>query len=322
MIVFVIWAFSVACLWSWGDIQVESVDKQAKNTIFAAGQANNFYYALYFMIFMIVWILEWIGAKVNFITMHSASTYYFSSDPKRPEGEQEGDADVTAAIKATYCYHAGSLAFGAFILAAVKIIDFILTALLEHALKQSGDNAAVKLIVRCAECCMACIEKVVDYMNKSAYAYMAITGDSFCTSAWNGFMLHLKHGMSFVFAKFLAEMFILIGKIFITMVNILFTYCVMKYGFKDYEGDDAITSSVGPLFVVAFVTYLSACVFLGLLDETALALMTCTSLDSDLNGDPKYGPPTFHDAWASSAAAHEEKKNGAKVQGEEGNNMV
>lgn len=164
---------------------------------------------------------------------------------------------------------------------------------------------------------MACIEKIVDYINKSAYAYMAITGDSFCTSAWNGFMLQLKHGMGFVFAKFLAEMFILLGKIFITMINCLFTYCVMKYGFKDYQGDDAITSSVGPLFVVAFVSYLSACVFLGLFDETALALMTCVSMDTDLNGTPKHGPATFHSAWESSLKASEEKK-GVKVEEEGG----
>jgi len=319
MIIFVIWAFSVACLWSWGDIQVESVEKQEKNTIFAAGQAQNFYYALYFMIFMIVWILEWFTAKVNFITMYSASSYYFNSTRK-----EEGDADVTAAFKATYFVHAGSLAFGSFIIAAVKVIDFLLTVILEHALKQSGDNAAVKLVVRCAECCMACIEKIVDYINKSAYAYMAITGDSFCTSAWNGFLLQMKHGMGFVFAKFLAEMFILLGKIFITMINCLFTYCVMKYGFKDYQGDDAITSSVGPLFVVAFVSYLSACVFLGLFDETALALMTCVSMDTDLNdGTPRYGPETFHNACDKILA--DEKKINAKVEEEGGdasNTMV
>lgn len=71
-------------------------------------------------------------------------------------------------------------------------------------------------------------------MNKSAYAYMAVTGDGFCSSAWSAFMLQLKHGMGFTFAKFLAEMFILVGKVFITMLNCVFTYCLMKYGFKDY----------------------------------------------------------------------------------------
>lgn len=303
MIVFVVWCFSVACLWSWGDIQVQSISHQTKETIFAPGQRDKFYYALCFMIFMIVWILEWLAASVNFICMYSASTYYFSSS-----AEVDGFANVTEAIKATYVYHAGSLAFGAFIIALVKIIDFVVMSLCEYALKSTGDNAAAKLLIRCAECCMACFEKIVDYINKSAYAYMAVTGDAFCSSAWSSFLLQLKHGLGFTFAKFLAEMFILVGKVFITLFNTAMTYAIMKYAFKDFEGEDAITSSAGPLFVVAIVTYLCTTVFLGLFDETVLALMTCVCLDIDLNGEPKFGPPTFHDALSKISAGKNEDK--------------
>lgn len=151
-------------------------------------------------------------------------------------------------------------------------------------------------MVKCAECCMGCFEKIVDYINKSAYAYMAVTGDGFCTSAWHGFLLQLKHGLAFAFAKFLAEVFILIGKVAITLANMGFLYFLMKYVFKDYEGNDAINNSTGPFLIVALVTYLCASVFLSLFDETALALLTCVSFDTDLHdGTPKYGPPTFHD---------------------------
>merc|ERR1740130_2311635 len=112
------------------------------------------------------------------------------------------------------------------------------------------------------------------------------------------------------------------------MINCLFTYCVMKYGFKDYQGDDAITSSVGPLFVVAFVSYLSACVFLGLFDETALALITCVSMDKDLNDrKTKWGPETFHNACDKILADGktidskvEQEKIDAKVEQEGENN--
>jgi len=313
MIIFIIWCFSVACLWSWGDIRVDSIEHQSKETFFAPGQKNKFYYALFFMIFMIVWILEWISAKVNFITMYSASTYYFTSN-----ANVDGEANVGDAFKAAYVYHAGSLAFGSFIIALVKILDFIVMTLCEYALKSTGDNAAAKLLVRCAECCMSCIEKVVDYINKSAYAYMAVTGDSFCSSAWSSFLLQLKHGLGFTFAKFLAEMFILVGKIFITLFNVAFTYALMKYAFKDFEGDDAITSANGPLVVVALVTYLCTVVFLGLFDETVLALMTCVCIDIDTNEEPKFGPPTFHDALGRIS----EGKKEVAPEGKDANEVV
>lgn len=53
--------------------------------------------------------------------------------------------------------------------------------------------------------------------------------------------------------------------------------------------------------IVAIVTYISTTVFLGLFDETALAMMTCTCLDIDLHGEAKFGPPTFHDAFTASS---------------------
>ena len=54
-----------------------------------------------------------------------------------------------------------------------------------------------------------------------------------------------------------------------------------------------------PAFFVGFITYIAASVFLGLFDETVLALVCSLCVDVDLNGKPKYGPPTFHDTFAS-----------------------
>jgi len=125
---------------------------------------------------------------------------------------------------------------------------------------------------------------------------MAVSGQGFCTSAWNGFLLQLKHGLAFAWAKFLAEAFIFIGKLSVVFINCGSCYFIMKNVTKDFEGDEAISSPAAPLIVVGFVTFIATVVFLGLFDETVLALLTCLSIDTDLNGEPKYGPPTFHDA--------------------------
>lgn len=46
--------------------------------------------------------------------MVAATTYYFDSN-----SEKDGEADVSLGFKFTYMYHAGSLAFGSFIIAVV-----------------------------------------------------------------------------------------------------------------------------------------------------------------------------------------------------------
>jgi len=143
---------------------------------------------------------------------------------------------------------------------------------------------------------MTCIEKIVDYINKAAYAYMAVSGDSFCKSAWNGLLLNLKHSLEFAWAKVLAELFILTGKLSLVALNCGVLYLTMNYITDDFTGPEAVSSIYSPMIIVAIITYVAASVFLGLFSNTVLSLMTCLAIDVDLNGTPKYGPPTFHDS--------------------------
>jgi len=253
-----------------------------------------------FMFFGILWITAFLKAKTSFIVMVSASTYYFDSNE-----EKDGDAQVGLGFKYAYMYHAGSLAMGSFIIALIQFIRFVFMYVAEQAKRASGDNIAVRIVVGCADCLLRCLEKICDYINKSAYAYMAVSGDSFCSSAWNGFLLNIKHTMQFAWANFLASMFILIGKISIVVLNVFSCYMIMKYVTKDLA---EISSPASPLFVVAVVTYMAASIFLGLFDEAVLGLMTCLAIDTDLNDHPKFGPPTFHDSL-DKFHGEEEKSN-------------
>jgi choline transporter-like protein 2/4/5 len=122
---------------------------------------------------------------------------------------------------------------------------------------------------------------------------MAVSGDNFCTSAWNGFLLHIKHGAKFAFANFLANLFIFIGKAAIVVLNCFTVFLIMQHVTDDLK---EIDSPLVPVVFVAIVTYIVASIFLGLFDEVVLALLTCLCIDTDLNGGtPVFGPPTFYD---------------------------
>ena len=58
---------------------------------------------------------------------------------------------------------------------------------------------------------------------------MAVSGESFFTAAWHGFLLNLKHALELVWAKFLANAFIFIGKVAICVLNMFSCYMIMKY---------------------------------------------------------------------------------------------
>ena len=163
----------------------------------------------------------------------------------------------------------------------------------EQAVKASGDNCMVKCLVSCARWLLECLERVVDYINRAAYSYIAVSGEGFCTGAYNGLLLNLKHGLEFAWAVTLANGLIWLGKFGVVALNTGTGFAIMKYVMHDLEAEGANVTV--PILLIAGTTYVTADLFLSMFDEAVQALMTCLLIDSDLHGSPKFGPTTFHD---------------------------
>lgn len=132
---------------------------------------------------------------------------------------------------------------------------------------------------------------------------MSIAGQSFCSSAYNGMLLNFKHGIKFTFGNYLAFLFILVGKLGITVLNVFLTWLFMKH----VTGSASEVSTIyGPLAFVGLLSYLTVCVFLGIYDVSVLAMLTSTCADMDINGGyPRWGPATLHETLGG----FEEKRN-------------
>jgi len=157
------------------------------------------YYSLWYTVFAMLWLTAFFEYCSKFIVLASAATYYFDSSATK-----EGDANVATGFKLALLKHTGSIAAGAFVIALVRFIKIVFYHIAQKLLKSSGDNAVVKFAVGCATCVLNCIEKICDYLNEAAFAYQAVTGENFLTSAWEGFLLNLKHVVKFAFANTIA----------------------------------------------------------------------------------------------------------------------
>jgi hypothetical protein len=156
-----VWLACMLCINSIGDIVPESFGVQNRNAKRTPEENKQVWMIFLFMFFGILWICAFIRAKTSFIAMVAATTYYFDSNENK-----EGDADVNIGFKFAYMYHAGSLAFGSLIIAIIQFLRIVVMTIAEQAQRASGDNCAFKIIVGCAKCCMKCIEKICDYINK------------------------------------------------------------------------------------------------------------------------------------------------------------
>ena len=68
-------------------------------------------------------------------------------------------------------YHLGSVAFGSFIIALVKLIRIIMK-FVEWLLTRKDTGAvgkATEVCLKVCSCCMWCLEKILKYLNKNAY---------------------------------------------------------------------------------------------------------------------------------------------------------
>lgn len=127
VIIFSVWLFCMLAINSIGKIEAStSLVVQKKHVTRDPAEKKTVDLIFLFMLFGILWICAFLRAKTSFITMVSATTYYFDSNKDR-----DGNAEVGLGFKFAYMYHAGSLAFGSFIIAVIQFIRIVFMYLAE-----------------------------------------------------------------------------------------------------------------------------------------------------------------------------------------------
>ena len=145
-----------------------------------------------FLTFGLIWFTFFLQASNNYVTMVTATTFYFTSTRG-----SIGSGSVTQGLRWAWVHNFGSIAFGSFIIALIFTIRLLVYYVAKKAEKASGDNGFIKTISCIAQCLLKCLEDIMEYINKAAYAYMTISGESFCKAALNGLMIQLNHAAYF-----------------------------------------------------------------------------------------------------------------------------
>lgn len=183
--------------------------------------------------------------------------------------------------------------------------------------KVAPTNIGIKCCSVCASCIVLCFEQFVDHVNIDSYAYMANTGENFCSSAYNGMLINIKHSLTFQYATTCAKNILAICKWAIIFINIATFWFVAKYV---TTGATEVHNLWNPSILVFLWTYVTATIFLGVFETSIISMMTCLCVDMDLHeGEPQSGPPCFHDSLEdikvdSAAIEKEDARNIAKAE--------
>ena len=116
-------------------------------------------------------------------------------------------------------YHLGTVFFGSALIAAVQLLRLSVQAYLYVISRGNESNSLVMAGKALADCCLKCLERFLDFVNKNAYIQTAIEGTSVCTSASNAFQLLLRNALRLAAITGITTVFLCIGKLFVAAMT-------------------------------------------------------------------------------------------------------
>ena len=262
-----LWLAGLVFLWSVGELEAGGVTAFAK---IKWDQKTKGFMVLYF--FGLLWNAAFINYMTIFIVASTVAMWYFTYD--KPETRPR-----CASFKAFWWalrYHLGSLAFGAFLLAVIQFIKFLLMYVVHYVenLKKKGvENKMVTWVLKCLVCCVSCFERFIKYISSLGYAYLAISGKNFCQSCANAFVLLVENPMKFGMVAAMGSVFAFIGKVFVAALTGVIGHFMVKEGFKDtYE---ELHSTLIPVIFFVILGYFVASVFFAVYGVAADSVIIC-----------------------------------------------
>ena len=247
-------------------------------------------YGQWYNLFMFLWTVGFVHA-ISFMTLSFCGVFWYWS---QPGSQKSTDAGVFQGLKLTFSYHLGTLAFGSLILAIVQFAR-VLLSVLENRLRKVSENAsAVRFLLCCAQCLLACFERAVKFLNKNAYIVASMTGEGLITAARHAVSLLLPRAGTVGAVNVVGEFVLGLGKILIVAGVTIIGYLILKHA----DGDESLTGSglIVVLFVVAMLAYFVTSVFINVFAVSidTLLLSYCYDLEVNNGADrPFYFPESL-----------------------------
>eukprot|EP00397_Hematodinium_sp_SG-2012_P007921 GEMP01007972.1.p1 GENE.GEMP01007972.1~~GEMP01007972.1.p1 ORF type:complete len:813 (+),score=91.18 GEMP01007972.1:202-2640(+) len=129
-------------------------------------------------------------------------------------------------VKNVFLYHLGSLAFGSFILAILKLVKWWLRYMKKQL--QASKQEFMAKVAHALSYCVLCFERCIEFINQNAYIRIALTGENFCKAAWSSFKLILRNMGYYAVVGGLSHMMSYVGVFFITIGSSGLGYLILN----------------------------------------------------------------------------------------------
>lgn len=222
----------------------------------------------YYYLFSGLWVVAWISATGQYVIIVFSSIWYYHQ-----KEDSEAHSPLSTGIKWAFLKNIGSIAFGAFFVAVIEMLRIILEFVIQQTKQQQ--SGATETVANCARCCLGCLQKIIECINRTAYTFIALSGEKYCVSARKGISLALANPVYMLILSGVGEAIQMLGNLLIsTLTSIIFYFMAgLNYG--------ETSRGVVPVLLVFLMTYLIASIFMGVETTSADAMIICFFIDNE-----------------------------------------
>ncbi|XP_038209428.1 choline transporter-like 2 isoform X2 [Zerene cesonia] len=194
---------------------------------------------------------------------------------------------LTSGIYRTLRYHLGTVAFGALIIAIVRVIRVILEYI-DHKVKKF-DNPISRCILCCCKCFFWCLENFLKFINKNAYIMCAVHGKNFCKSAHDAFSLLMRNIVRVVVLDKVADFIFFLSKLLISIGVGFAVYYLLEWNYVyEITKGERLHYNYVPAIILSVATYLICTIFFNVYSMAVDTLFLCFLEDCERNdGSPE-----------------------------------
>lgn len=231
-------------------------------------------------VFGFLWVTFFISAYEDMVLACTFSLWYWTFDKKKiPK------LPLLKAMWITTCYHLGTLAFGALILAICRMIRYMLE-LIEKRVK-SVDNVITRAIICCMKCFFWILENFLRFLNHNAYITCAIHSTNFCASSRKAFNLITQNIIRVYAVDRVSTFLFFLSKLLVTSCTSYITYLILT----TYPNKFGIHYALVPAVLVGIIGYAMAHFIFSTYSMAVDTLFFCfleDSLENDGSAEKPY----------------------------------
>merc|ERR1712048_1287331 len=196
-------------------------------------------------LFMVMWTMGLINA-ISFTTMAGAFCRWYWS---RGDERMKETFPICRSYGRVMQYHFGTMAVGSFILAAIRLVRFILMYLEKKTRSAQRNNKCVKTLFKVVHCMLFIFDRCLKFLARQAYIMVAMYGYNFCKASIMAVMLITSNILQVAAVNMINRYVMLLGKVVVLVSCLISGYLWLTYS-PDFQGENELFALLPVLAVV------------------------------------------------------------------------